>query len=222
MSWLPDILQIVALVLVSAGMSAGAVILAAKLRLDRIWKLSPGQPDRLIDSLASLAEAARNDGLLSIEPAAASIGVPCFPRGLALLLQGRSMSEVRRTLQDHVDRDAISPIRRMVVTPMSVLSALGLIGLGIALAGAGWLGASGESSRWGLIAATFALPSGFALAAASVLHIREAAARPTRMLDGIFAIETLALISAGRDGDFVRRSLRAMLPGQVPARAAAA
>lgn len=221
MIWPSDIVQVLSLLVVSAGIAGACIAIAWRLRLDRFLVCRPQaeRAERAVDTLAALADLAHRQGILSIEVACGSSGLPGLRRGVELLAAGRPVHEVRSALLDDLDEQVLKP--RLPWRGV-VLMATAVACLGAALAAAVMLQRSGALVVPLALLASAVVPATLLLPWAT--RLLDGSVRSTNALifEGMLVIEAVCLIGGGRDGETVRSALGRSLPGPQPARAAAA
>jgi hypothetical protein len=221
MPYLLDALRISALLLLSAGICAGALVLAAQLGLDRFWRMPRKgiAPETAINHLADIADFAKSGGLISIAAPAASLHMPLLSRGINLLIEGRPTHAVRETLQDELDKSTLGTSLKPAPLVLIALTSFGLVASLIASIS---LAVSAETTMPVLLAAFLVIPAAIGLALHAAMRHRADASMPQEVLLGMFAIETVCLIGSRRDGQTVRNHLNGLLPTAESTPAAAA
>jgi hypothetical protein len=215
-----DFLRIAALLLASAGLCGAALVIAARLKLDRFWlPRTSTAAETAVHNLADLADFARSGGLISIAAPAASMHLPLLSRGINLLIEGRTTPEVRAVLQQELDRSAAGGSRERAST---CLAAVSFLALAAALISSLAIATSAAATAPLVLGVSLIFPAAFGFALHGAAQLRSAAALPEQLLLGMFAIETVCLIGARRDGQAVRDRLDSLLPSSTPVPVAAA
>lgn len=206
-----------------AGMAGGTLkdVLGLGGTLKRAFLVKVIPPGDLVDSVVSLAERARREGLLALEDAAKEVNQPFLRRGLELAIDGTDPEELGEILQSEVDAKrkadkvgvkllesmgGYSPTIGIIGTVMGLVHVLENLSepekLGHLIAGAF------VATLWGVLTANIVwLPLSARLKRISEIECDQME----------LAIEGVLAIQAGSNPRLVAQKLRSLLPpGSAP------
>jgi len=212
---------------IGAGMAGGILrdTTGVMGQLKRAFTSKLESPESLVESIVSLAQRARREGLLALEEAAKDVTHPFLKRGLELAIDGTDPEELGEILQAEVEakRKADRAGAKIFADMGGYAPTIGIIGtvLGLVhvleqLSDPGKLGpliaGAFVATLWGVLSANvFWLPMG-----AKITRISELQAAQMELL-----VEGITEIQAGTSPRAVRQKLTALVPPSEVAREAA-
>jgi chemotaxis protein MotA len=222
-AWLEGIPTVLGLFVAALILAAGALVLARGLGLQRLAADRAGQPRTdpavLVERLASFADVARREGLLSLESRIDVRREPLVACAIALAIEGANTGQIQETLDQEIQLRAGrgSPWSRfsgsLVVHVPTVLVLTGASLLLITLITHAQNPAGAEVLTAG--AAMLLLLIGVTLTGSAPLLVAHSAAHPgAAVLSALLQSTGSLLICSGADGRAVRAALLRLLPGQ--------